>query len=83
MDAYQEVLRARKAVLGEDHEEVARVLHCLGMALNDNDEIEGSIHYYEESLRIRLLRLGEEHKDVAWSLNSLGLAYYKSGDYDR
>ncbi len=69
--------------MGEDHVEIARILHCLGMVLNDMGEFQDSIKFYEDALRIRTLKLGDKHEDVARTLYKVGLAYQNIGTYQR
>lgn len=81
--AYHEALRILKVKLGNDHLDVARVLHYIGVVLSEMTDLVDAVRCYEESLRIRRKNLGDEHKDVARTLHNLGLVYYESGHYEK
>jgi tetratricopeptide (TPR) repeat protein len=77
----QQVIDARKAVLGLKHWQVADALYRLGrLRLISGDRARGA-RAHEEALAIRRFTLGENHPDIAESLNDLGIAQSKLRDY--
>ena len=83
---YEESLRIRRNVLGNEHPDVAQSLNNLALLLKTKVRVKRAQEpestysqgkydeakpMYEESLHIRRKILGDEHQDVALSLNNI------------
>lgn len=66
--AFEEALKIRKAIHGEQHEAVAAILQELGDLMDDLGEYESAMSFYMEALEIRRNRLGVDDILVADTL---------------
>ncbi|MFK7904082.1 MAG: tetratricopeptide repeat protein, partial [Chitinophagales bacterium] len=79
---WQSTVKTGRKYLGEEHLEVARRLHCIGVCHYFAGDYDPAIEYYKKALFIRRKILGNEHKDVGSSNNNLGICYYSKDNYD-
>ena len=68
---FEEALRTRKQLLGNEHLEVAASLNSVASVLYFKGKLDSAEVLYREALGIRRKLLGNEHPDVATSLNNL------------
>jgi tetratricopeptide (TPR) repeat protein len=78
---YQEALRIRKKVFGNEHPNTALSLSNLGSLYYSMREYSKAQPIYQEALLIRRKVLGREHPETALSLNNLALLYQDMGEY--
>jgi tetratricopeptide (TPR) repeat protein len=79
---YSEALQIKRAVLGENHSDVAKSLHGIGLCYDFQGNYNMALKVYDEELKIRKTALGENHPDVASSLNNIGACYDSQGNYN-
>ena len=65
---FQEALKIRKSIHGQQHEAVATVLQELGDLMDDLGEYESAMSFYIDALEIRRSRLGLDDIAVAETL---------------
>jgi tetratricopeptide (TPR) repeat protein len=81
--AFEEALRIRKIIHGEQHEAVATVLQELGDLMDDLGEYDYAMNYYIDALDIRRNRLGPDDVAVAETLYSMGFTLHNNDASDR
>ena len=81
--AFEEALRIRKLIHGEQHEAVATVLQELGDLMDDLGEYDYAMNYYIDALDIRRNRLGPDDVAVAETLYSMGFTLHNNDASDR
>jgi serine/threonine protein kinase/tetratricopeptide (TPR) repeat protein len=77
----QEALKVRKAVLGNDHLDVAKSLSNLAELLRDRGDFTSAEALYREALAVRRKLLGNEHPDVATNVVALAVVFDDEGNY--
>lgn len=80
VEAYDQSLRLRKAVLGDKHPYVAATLHSMGVLAHRRGDYARAEQLLREALAIRKTALGPQHVDYAHSLNQLGWVLQTVGD---
>ncbi|MEM9806930.1 MAG: tetratricopeptide repeat protein [Cyanobacteria bacterium P01_D01_bin.56] len=78
---YQESLRFRKQMFGDESLEVTLIFNNLAAMYDKQGRLSESEELYKEALRIRKHLLGDEHTDVAVSCNNLATLYDKQKKY--
>ena len=68
---FEEALKIRRNVLGEEHPDTASSLDSLGTLLKAMGKYEGARSYFEQALKIRRKVQGKEHPHTATSFNNL------------
>lgn len=81
--AFEEALRIRKLLHGDDHESVASVLHEMGDLMDDIGEFDEAVTCFSDALDIRRRKLGGDHEDVAATLYSMGFTLHNKDLIDR
>ena len=81
--AFEEALRIRRIVHGEQHEAVATVLQELGELMDDLGEYDYAMNYFIDALDIRRNRLGPDDVAVAETLYSMGFTLHNNDASDR
>ncbi|MGH7452246.1 MAG: tetratricopeptide repeat protein, partial [bacterium] len=79
----EQSLNINRAVLGEDHVQVARTLNILAYGWRALGENKKAIAYDEQALSIWKQVYGEQHSNVAATLNNLGLAWDDLGEHQK
>ena len=74
---HEEVLRDRRAVLGEEHPQTLTSANNLASTLADLGEIEEARRRLEEVIAARRRALGDQHLDTLSSMNNLGIVFAK------
>ena len=77
----EESLAMRRALLGDDHPDVAASAHSLGWLLYWSGDHPGARASFERALEIREAVYGPDHPQVAVSLTSLGFVLWRRGEY--
>ena len=77
----QEALLERRAVLGNEHPDVATSLHNLATVRAQRGEHATAEGLFREALAMRRRLLGNEHPDVAKTLGIMANVLYSKGDY--
>ena len=80
---YREALEISRAVHGDEHTQVAAILHHLGRLARDRGELTAASELYQEALRIRLELLGKDHPKVAETLHNLAVVLRHLDQYER
>jgi len=75
-------LETRRAILGDQHVEVADSLFCLASVHHDSGDLGPAEEKYREALEIRRKQLGEDHPDVALSVNTMARLHRDKGDVE-
>ena len=78
---YQEALKIRRKILGEEHPDVATSLQVVAGIFREQGRYSEAEEMLQESLMTQTQLLGEEHPNVADILDSLGLVYHAQGRY--
>ncbi|KAG7362904.1 expressed tetratricopeptide repeat protein [Nitzschia inconspicua] len=81
--AFEEALRIRRLIHGEEHEAVATVLQELGDLMDDLGEYDSAMSYYIDALDIRRKRLGLDDIAVAETLYSMGYTLHNNDEPER
>ena len=79
---YQQNLKMRRKLLGDDHLDVVTSLNNLAKLYNSQGRYDEAEHLYQQALETRRKLLGDDHPDVATSLNNLAKLYNSQGRYD-
>ncbi len=80
---FEDALRIRRLLHGEQHEAVATVLQELGDLMDDLGEYDSAMSYYIDALDIRRNRLGLDDIAVAETLYSMGYTLHNNDEPDR
>lgn len=80
--SFEEALRIRRLIHGDEHEAVATVLHEMGDLMDDLGEYDEAMNNYVDALNIRRKRLGQ-HEDVAATLYSMGFTLHNQDAPER
>jgi tetratricopeptide (TPR) repeat protein len=80
---FEDALRIRRLIHGEQHEAVATVLQELGDLMDDLSEYDSAMSYYIDALDIRRNRLGLDDIAVAETLYSMGYTLHNNDEPDR
>jgi CHAT domain-containing protein/Tfp pilus assembly protein PilF len=80
VEAANQALKTRQALLGEDHPDVAAVLHDLGYLARLQKDHKASARFFEQAAAIREKTLGD-HPDTAYALNGLAIALDNQQDH--
>ena len=80
--SFEEALRIRRLIHGDEHEAVATVLHEMGDLMDDLGEYDEAMNNYVDALNIRRKRLGN-HEDVAATLYSMGFTLHNQDQSQR
>lgn len=80
--SFEEALRIRRLIHGDEHEAVATVLHEMGDLMDDLGEYDEAMNNYVDALNIRRKRLGL-HEDVAATLYSMGFTLHNQDQSQR
>lgn len=81
--AYNEALRLRRRLLGDDHLDVAATIFNLGQTYHHQGNLVTALQQYEEFLRIALPQLGRYHRDVAFMLKCIAQIHFARGKDSR
>jgi len=81
--AFEEALKIRKIIHGEQHEAVATVLQELGDLMDDLGEYESAMSFYIDALDIRRSRLGLDDIAVSETLYSMGYTLHNNDEPER
>jgi tetratricopeptide (TPR) repeat protein len=73
--SFEEALRIRRLIHGDEHEAVAAILHEIGDLMDDLGMYDEAMYNYSEALFIRRKRLGR-HEDVAATLCSIAFTFH-------
>ncbi|TAG92481.1 MAG: CHAT domain-containing protein, partial [Bacteroidetes bacterium] len=76
LDHYNQTLKIRKEIYGNEHEIVAGTYNDIGL-LYANDDLEKAAEYYQKAIDIYEKKLGITHPKVANLYNNLALLYQK------
>jgi tetratricopeptide (TPR) repeat protein len=82
LSVYQEALRIRRDMHGDDHLDVASTINSIGLVLFKMDLHEYALQSFQEGARIRRKCLGPDHRDVATVYYNIGTVYLETGDDD-
>ncbi|MEE1001122.1 MAG: tetratricopeptide repeat protein [Bacteroidales bacterium] len=83
LEYYNESLKIKKEVLGENHTVTATSYGNIGNVYSKSGNYVKALEYYNESLKIKKVTLGENHPDTAMSYNNIGVVYSLLKDYDK
>ena len=76
-----EGLEMQMETLGEDHVEVAKTLHNIGVCHRHNDDWESALEFYVQAHDIFEARLGREHLDTVRTLHNIGSIHRRRKEY--
>ncbi|HRQ64218.1 MAG TPA: serine/threonine-protein kinase [Xanthomonadaceae bacterium] len=76
-------LTTRQQHLGDDHLQVASVLHNLGLLALEQHEPGAAVGHFQRALDIKAGTIGERHPSYLLSLESLGRSWRDAGDAGR
>lgn len=72
LTSFHEGLDLQIDALGEDHLEVAKTLHNIGVCHRHNDDLEKALEYYCRAYKIFEVNLGKDHLDTVRTLHNIG-----------
>jgi tetratricopeptide (TPR) repeat protein len=78
---YRDCLEVIKKRLGEEHPDLAIILHNLAQLCRSQGKYEEAEHFFHSALEMSKRLLGEEHSDVATIQNNLATLYESQGKY--
>jgi len=76
---FEEAYQAKRALLGDDHPEVAGALENVGIAYSGMGQFEDGLSYAQRAYETFERLLGPHHPDVGHSLGNLGGVYDQMG----
>ena len=82
MTHYENALRLKKTVLGENNISVAETLHCMGAVHQSRNDSYRAMRCYHDALDIFRPLLGEDSLNVANILHNIGVVYCGTREYD-
>ena len=81
LESFHEALELQIDALGDDHLEVAKTLHNVGVCHRHNDEWDEALDYYIRAHVIFKKVLGKNHLDTARTLHNIGGVYRRKRMY--
>lgn len=78
---YREALAERRTVLGDDHDDIARIISSLAELHYREQNYAVAEPLYREALAMRQRLHGPEHRDVAASMHNLAILFDDQDDY--
>lgn len=81
LTSFHEALDLQTNALGDNHLEVAKTLHNIGVCHRHNDEWDEALEYYEKAHKIFEYNLGKNHLDTARTLHNIGGVYRRKKMY--
>ncbi|MBK9262584.1 MAG: CHAT domain-containing protein [Polyangiaceae bacterium] len=82
-DAYNRAVPIAKRAYGENHPEVGRLLHLIGMFLTGSDQFEKAEDNYARADKILVGALGRHHPDVAALYSDWALLLTRTGKIEK
>lgn len=79
--AFQEALKLRKLLFGNEHLSVGITLETIGIVYFRTLRYKESKKAFSQSLRIKKMSLGKDHEEVATTLNSIANVYFAMRQY--
>lgn len=81
LSSFHDALDIQRKTLGEDHVEVAKTLHNIGVCHRHNDDWDSALKYYIQAHRIFEKTLGRDHLDTVRTLHNIGGVYRRQREY--
>ena len=81
MPLFQQILEARKRLLGDEHPNTLRVTNNLAESFTKLGLYQEAMHLYKQTLVLQKRILGHEHPDTLRSMNGLAISYSNLGQY--
>lgn len=75
LESFHEALDLQIGALGDNHLEVGKTLHNIGVCHRHDNEWEEALEYYEKAYVIFKNHLGKNHLDTARTLHNIGGVY--------
>ncbi|MEM7160229.1 MAG: tetratricopeptide repeat protein [Myxococcota bacterium] len=82
IEGIRNALSLRRAIVGDNHPELAPIHANLGAALLKKRDLEGGELQLRKAFAIRELHLGDDHELLAANLSNLGAVVMRKGDVD-
>ncbi len=79
--SFSEALEMQLDTLGEDHVEVGKTLHNIGVCHRHNDDWDTALEYYIKAHEILQRNLGTDHLDTVRTLHNIGGVYRRQRQY--
>lgn len=79
--AFNEALEMQIDTLGEEHVEVGKTLHNIGVCHRHNDDWDAALEYYFKAHQILEVGLGRDHLDTVRTLHNIGGVYRRQKEY--
>jgi tetratricopeptide (TPR) repeat protein len=79
--AFNEALEMQIKTLGEDHLEVGKTLHNIGVCHRHNDDWDAALDFYMRAYEILENYLGQDHLDTVRTLHNIGGVYRRQREY--
>jgi len=81
--AFCKAMEMQMDALGENHLEVAKTLHNIGVSYRHDNELDDALEYYKRAHEIFELNLGKEHLDTVRTLHNIGGVYRRQKEYEK
>jgi tetratricopeptide (TPR) repeat protein len=81
LNSFHEALSLQIDALGDDHLEVAKTLHNIGVCHRHNDEWDEALEYYKKAHFIFETNVGKCHLDTARTMHNIGGVYRRKKMY--
>jgi tetratricopeptide (TPR) repeat protein len=82
MKSFEEAVNLQIDALGDDHLEVGKTLHNIGVCYRHDDEWDQALQYYERAYAIFEKKLGKNNLDTARTMHNIGGVYRRKRMYD-
>lgn len=83
VESFHEALQIQRDILGQDHIEVAKTLHNIGVCHRHGDNLELALENYIEAHEILEASLGRDHIDTVRTLHNIGGVYRRQKEYTK
>jgi tetratricopeptide (TPR) repeat protein len=79
--ACHEALEMQVDTLGEEHIEVAKTLHNIGVCHRHSDDWDSALKFYVQAHHVFEINLGRDHLDTVRTLHNIGGVYRRRKEY--
>ncbi len=81
MQLFQQILEARRRLLGNEHPDTLKVMNDLAKSFTVLGRYQEAMNLYKQALELQKRILGDEHPDTLQSMNGLARSYSYLGQY--
>lgn len=83
LTSFHEALDLQIDALGEEHLEVAKTLHNIGVCHRHDNDLEKALDFYHRAHKLFEITLGKEHLDTVRTLHNIGGVYRRKKQFGK